>query len=168
MRRARYRHLRRGKAAEEKLVASPNEDRGRAMSADAEPNPLELEAQADELEADALRLRARAKRLRANTEVAPHAPAPAPPVHMTCTEYAASRKICRASVSRLLKEGMPCVPVGSTVRIDPTAADEWRRARERRPTTTKPARNRDAANDVDVANALNRAGLRVAPKGSAA
>jgi hypothetical protein len=82
----------------------------------------------------------------------------APSVHMTRGEYARSRRISGASVSRLVAAGMPVVPLGTTDRIDPVAADEWRRSRERKPTT----QSKSSTDDVDVTDALGRAGLRAA------
>lgn len=129
------------------------------------PNPLELEAQADELEAEALRLRARAKRCRVASEKVP-AP-PAPPTQMTRAEYAKRSRISQATVSRLIAEGMPCMPVGSTVRIDIAVADEWRCRRGRHPTKALPAKT-DRSSDLDVAVELSRAGLRAPARGNAA
>lgn len=79
----------------------------------------------------------------------------APNVHMTRGEYARSRRISTATVARLVADGMPTIPVGTTDRIDPVAADAWRSSRERKATT--PATKKDV---VDVAGALSKAGLR--------
>ena len=84
--------------------------------------------------------------------------ASAPAVHMTRGEYARSRRISGATVARLVSAGMPVIAVGTTDRIDPVAADEWRRSRE--PATTTPARRVTAADDVDVSSLATRAGLR--------
>lgn len=132
-------------------------------------SPHELEARAFELEADALRLRARASRLRVALESAPATAPATEPTQMTRAEYAASRKISAATVGRLLKEGMPAMPVGSTVRIDPITADEWRRARGRRPTKAEASRPKpDVVNDVDVSAVLARSGFRSNARGTAA
>lgn len=122
-------------------------------------DPLELEAQADELEAEALHLRARAKRARIGLSASSARTPTAEPVHLTRTEYARRSSVSEATVSRWLAEGMPALPVGSTVRIDSLAADEWRRARGRRPTRAKAKGIPDA--DVDVDEDLARAGLRL-------
>jgi hypothetical protein len=79
--------------------------------------------------------------------------------HVKRTEYARMRGVSDATVSRWVELGMPVVPVGSTYRIEPAAADEWRRRRGRVPTTPA-ARLRPAEEDVDVGAALARSGLR--------
>lgn len=79
--------------------------------------------------------------------------------HMTRIEYAQSRRVSPATVTRWLAEGMPSIPVGTSVRIEPLAADEWRRNRGRSPTRATP-RTRD--NDTDVSSIVSRAGLRLA------
>jgi len=124
-------------------------------------NPLEIEARADDLEAEALRLRAVAKRRRAQLDGLSAAPfrTEAPARDLTRQEYAQRANVSGATVSRWLADGMPSIPVGSTVRIDPTAADEWRRERGRKPTTPS-AKLRETA-DVDVDADLGRVGLRV-------
>jgi hypothetical protein len=123
--------------------------------------PLELEAQADELEAQAFHLRARAKRLRSALE-RPAPLVPAEPTQLTRSEYAKRSRISEATVSRYLAEGMPMIPVGSTVRIDPVAADDWRCERGRRPTKAR-VKNESASSgpEPDVSGALARSGLRV-------
>ena len=128
------------------------------MSGEFATSALELEAQADELEAEALRLRARAKRIRAETESS-RAPESTEPAPLTRAEYAKRSRISEATVSRLITEGMPCIPVGSTVRIDPAVADDWRRSRGRRPTKATSAKA-GAAEEPDVSDCLERAGLR--------
>lgn len=85
------------------------------------------------------------------------APAVTDAKHVTRAQYARSRGISIATVSRLEAEGMPTIPVGSTVRIEPVAADEWRRARGRRPTKAAPKREPELDVDADLA----RAGLRL-------
>jgi hypothetical protein len=128
-----------------------------------ESNPLELEAQAYELEAEASRLRALAKRARifasASTPTAAEAPR-----HQTRAEYARRSRVSEATVSRWLAEGMPALPVGSTVRIDVEAADEWRRVRGRRPTKAA-SKKTTSDDDVDVSGVLGRTGLRVVGRG---
>lgn len=84
------------------------------------------------------------------------APSPPPAIHMTRAEYARTRGISGATVSRLIANGMPTIPIGSTYRIDAVAADEWRRTRERRPTSSKAK-----VHDVDVSRSLSAAGLKV-------
>ena len=79
----------------------------------------------------------------------------APAAHMTRTEYARSRRISGATVSRLIAQGMPALRVGTTDRIDPVAADEWRRTTPAAATT--PAKKNS---DVDVSGSLARAGLK--------
>jgi hypothetical protein len=127
----------------------------------------EIDAQADELEAneiiraatadaEILRLRARAKRLRtvAHTAVVQQ------PAHLTRAQYAHRSNVSEATVSRWIAAGMPVVPVGTACRIDPPAADLWRRTRPR--TATTPAKKSIAANDaddLDVSRSLSAAGL---------
>jgi hypothetical protein len=82
------------------------------------------------------------------------------PVHFTRAEYARRSNVSEATVSRWLAEGLPTIPVGTTVRIDPEAADDWRRARGRKPTKAK-----TAASDLDVSAELGNAGLRVVGAG---
>lgn len=121
-------------------------------------NPLELEARADEREAEALLLRAKAKRLRARQDATPgEVTLPAGPLHLTRREYALRANVSEATVTRWLAEGLPSLPVGTTVRIEPVAADEWRRQRGRKPTKTT---RRGADEDVDVSTAIAAAGLR--------
>lgn len=130
------------------------------------PTAEELEAQADELEAaeiiraatadaEILRLRARAKRLRVERSIVTKASE-----HMTRSEYAISRRMSEATVSRLIAAGMPTLPVGTTHRIDPVAADAWRQSRPRVATTPakKVAANDDA--DLDVSGSLSAAGMK--------
>jgi hypothetical protein len=76
---------------------------------------------------------------------------------MKRAEYARSRGISGAVVSRLVGEGMPVVPVGSSYRIDPIAADAWRAARGRVPLAVAKAKSVD---DVDVDADLAKAGIR--------
>lgn len=121
-----------------------------------EGNPLEYEARADELEAEASLLRAKAKRLRIEQERIAPATHSQGPRDLTRREYAALANVSEATVSRWVAAGMPSIPVGTTVRIEPNAADEWRRRRGRKPTTPKAK-----APDVDVDVDLSRAGLRV-------
>lgn len=82
-------------------------------------------------------------------------PSVAPAVHMTRGEYARSRRISGATVSRLVAQGMPVLRVGTTDRIDPIAADEWRRTTPAAATT--PAKREP---DLDVSGSLSRAGLK--------
>lgn len=91
-------------------------------------------------------------------EAAP-APVTGPAIHMTRGEYARSRRISGATVSRLIVQGMPVLRVGTTDRIDPGAADEWRRTTPAAPTT--PAKREP---DVDLDSALAGAGLRRASR----
>lgn len=72
-------------------------------------------------------------------------------------EYAEREGVSRATVGRWIDEGMPTVPVGSTVRIDVDAADEWRIARGRKPTVARSAESDDG---IDVTAVARRAGLR--------
>ena len=122
-------------------------------------NPTELEARALELEAEALFLRARARRL----TLEPKSPAPSTPEHMNCTEYARSRGVSGATVGRWIAEGMPHLPVGSTVRIVAEEADAWRRARGRKPTKSRSGTTDELAVD-DIAS---KAGLRTIVGGRA-
>lgn len=121
-------------------------------------NPLELEAQADEHDALAATLRARAKRQRLAAPAQESVLRLEPEPHMARLEYARRSGISGATVSRYVDEGMPVVPVGTTYRIEPGAADAWRVARSKSPTKAKPKR---IADDVDVSSAA-AAGLRVA------
>lgn len=86
--------------------------------------------------------------------------APEPPplesVHMTRAEYARRSRVSEATVSRWVAAGMPTMPVGTTYRIDPLLADEWRRTRTPKPTT--PATKKSA--EIDVSDVLGRAGIR--------
>lgn len=81
-------------------------------------------------------------------------PSVEPAIHMRRLEYGRSRRISGATVSRLIAQGMPVLRVGTTDRIDPVAADEWRRTTPAAPTT--PAKREP---DVDVSSALASAGL---------
>lgn len=124
-----------------------------------EGNPLELEARAFELEAEAAVLRAKAKRLTLAT--APHVQVqPEVPSEVTRAEFAKLRKISQATVTRLLKEGMPASPVGTRVRINIAEADAWLKQRGRKPTR---AAERVAGLDVD--DVLAHAGLRLVGNG---
>jgi hypothetical protein len=129
----------------------------------AERNSLEAEAKQaieDEAraEADAVRARGRTQLALARLANAATTPRSADARQLTRNEYARRSSVSDATVTRWIDLGMPTIPVGSTVRIDPAAADEWRRARGRHPTT--PARSAQApALDVDAD--LARAGLRV-------
>lgn len=121
---------------------------------------VELEAEAYEHEAKAATLRAEAVRARAMELHRQHAPSIAKaPVHMTRGEYAQRSRVSDATVSRWAKQGMPTIPVGTTDRIDPAGADEWRRSRPRVATT--PTKKTLAANDdaLDVSASLSSAGI---------
>lgn len=120
----------------------------------------ELEAQAHELDAQASLLRAAAVRARATEQQQQHR---APSVvkttsHMKRSEYAHARSVSDATVSRWVKAGMPTMPVGTTDRIDPVAADEWRRSRPRT-TTTLAKSTRPQHEDLDVSESLAKAGI---------
>jgi hypothetical protein len=128
-------------------------------------NADEIDAQADELEAteivrsaavqaEVLRLRARAKRMRVETraEILPA------PEHMTRAQYAHRSSVSVVTVARWIKEGMPVIPIGTTDRIDPSAADAWRKARPR--TATTPIRKVTPKDDVDVSSVLAIANVR--------
>jgi len=115
------------------------------------------------IEAEAL-AEAAATRARRHVDVilltrgnADHSPVAVAADHMTRGEYARSRSVSQATVTRWLAEGMPSIPVGSNVRIDPITADEWRRARGRKPTKAAPRATHD---DTDVVDIATRAGLR--------
>jgi excisionase family DNA binding protein len=122
--------------------------------------PAALEAAIEDAAADA----ARAKRseliaqFMISSSQTPVSAIPAEASKATVTEYATRERVSVATVRRWLKEGMPSVPVGTTVRIDATAADAWRAARGRKPTT--PAPKSDAA--IEIEAIARRAGLRLA------
>lgn len=124
-------------------------------------DPDELDAKADEHEAEGYRHFASAKELHAQARRARRAQAAMPAVRssspMKQSEYAERENVCKATVTRWIAEGMPVKPVGSTVRIDPMAADAWRGARGRKPTKAASPREREADVDIDLA----RSGLRI-------
>lgn len=119
----------------------------------------DLEAEAYELDAQASLLRAAAVRLRATEQQQQRrAPSVAKTIgHMKRSEYAHARSVSDATVSRWVKAGMPTLPVGTTDRIDPVAADEWRRTRPRMATT--PPKSTTPTDEVDVSDSLARAGI---------
>ena len=102
-------------------------------------------------------LRAKAKRQRLAAPAQESVPRLEVDRHMARLEYASRSGISGATVTRYVDEGMPVVPVGTTYRIEPRAADAWRVARSKSPTKAKPKR---IADDVDVSSAA-AAGLRV-------
>lgn len=118
----------------------------------------DLEAEAFEHDASAATLRARAVRARAVEQRQQRAPSIAKAVHMTRSEYAHRSRVSDATVSRWVKDGMPVLPVGTTDRIDPIAADEWRRTRPRKATTQK--KNTTPDDDLDVSACIKSAGIR--------
>jgi hypothetical protein len=113
--------------------------------------------------ADAVRAKRHTEFLLAMLAVKAKSEIPTEAKHLTVAAYAVSRSISKTTVVRYYRdEGMPVIPVGTTVRIDPVAADEWRRARGRRPTI--PAAKKAASNaskDVDVSDILAASNLRV-------
>ena len=111
--------------------------------------------------AEGVRAKRRTELLLAMIAVEVRAGVPTELKHVTVAAYAASRSISKATVLRYIDEGLPVIPVGSTVRVDPTAADEWRRARGRKPTTPESKKSRVVSeSDVDVSCALAAGGLR--------
>lgn len=84
--------------------------------------------------------------------------------HLSRAEYASSRGISPATVSKLVGEGLPIVPVDTgdaadqtraRYRIDGAVADEWRRTRKRTaPTKLAPK------DGIEVGELMARAGLR--------
>lgn len=94
-------------------------------------------------------LRAELERLRAE----PRAPEPQ---RLTRQEYALRERVSLATIGRWVREGMPVVVVGTTDRIDPQPADEWRRRRGRAPTKASGS-NPDV---IDIAGLVSKAGLR--------
>lgn len=131
-------------------------------------NARELEAEAEkaiEEEAkaasEAVRTKRRTDLVMAAMAVVVKASIPPEVRQLTRAEYARRCNVSDATVSRWLADGMPSIPVGTTVRIDPIAADEWRRARGRKPTTPVPRDRLTSEDEIDVSSALSGAGLRV-------
>lgn len=118
-----------------------------------------IEAEA-EAAAVAVRTRRRVDALLAVLVLRAEVVEPEAAAHLTRLEYARRCSVSTATVTRWEHEGMPTIPVGSTYRIDPVTADEWRRARGRAPTTPAQRAPRDADDGLDVSAALARSGLR--------
>lgn len=127
----------------------------------------EIDARADEMEAEELlrrataqaailRLRAHAKRRRVETK----AELAQAPEHMTRAQYAHRSCVSVVTVARWIKEGMPVIPIGTTDRIDPSAADAWRKARPRTATTPVKKASPAKADDVEVSDVLAIANVR--------
>lgn len=130
----------------------------RVLNAEAE----EHEAKAAEYDCRAAQERVEAHLKRAQAHrCEPIECRPTEAVHATLTAYCVSRAISKATANRYIAEGMPTIPVGTTIRIDPSVADEWRRQRGRKPTTPEPKPAKPSEDDVDVSGALSGGGLRV-------
>lgn len=137
-----------------------DENKDPRTSAELEAEAYEHDSKAAHHHSKAAQLRADAVRLRALEHKQQHPPSIAKTTgHMKRSEYAHSRGVSDATVTRWVKDGMPTIPVGTTDRIDPAVADEWRRTRPRRATTAAPAKKSASPDDVDVSDLLKNAGL---------
>lgn len=121
-------------------------------------DPSELDARALDLEAEAATLRARAIRLRRAKPTVQATPAPTAETLLTTPQMAKRLGVSGVTLGRAMREeGCPAIPVGRSVRWDPTTTIAWFASRGRR-AMPRPVPTPDE-DDIDVSAAVRSAGL---------